>query len=343
MEPSLLQPAGTGDSCSLVETCTISIELRQRITELERNTSIDPLTGLWNRAHFDQIVEKELDRSVRYHQPLSLLLLDLDHFGRINAEHGRPAGDAALREFARVTLAATSVSDEYFRWSGDQFAVLTIGTGYRAAARLAKNLREIVANHRFPGVGRITVSIGVAEHNSAEDTPDWLRRAETMLAAAKQKGRDRVLVDPQGSSDQWASNRSISALHLVWHEAYECGEPTIDGQHYKLFELANQLIEEFLASNDNFERIAPAYACLAEHIAQHFSDEEAILSRSGYARLDAHRRAHAGLLGHATRLRDAVLTGDARLGALIEFIADDVVAQHLFKADRDFFPLFSRL
>lgn len=343
MEPDVIQQPRAGENCPLVETCTMSMKLRDRITELESQTSIDPPTGLWNRAHFDQIIEKELDRSVRYHQPLSLLLLDIDHFRRINDEHGRQAGDAALREFARVTLAATSVADEYFRWGDDGFAVLTIGTGYRAAARLAKNLREIVANHRFPGVGRVTVSIGVAEHNSAEDTRDWLRRADAMLGAAKQKGGDRVSVDPQGSSDQWASNRSISALHLVWHEAYECGEPTIDGQHYRLFELANQLIEEFLSSNDNFERIAPAYECLAEHIAQHFSDEEAILSRSGYARLDAHHRAHAGLLAHATRLRDAVLNGDARLGALIEFIADDVVAQHLFKADRDFFPLFSRL
>lgn len=343
MEALLIQQAGAGENCPLVETCAMSIELRNRITELERHASIDPLTGLWNRAHFDQIVEKELDRSVRYHQPLSLLLLDIDHFQRINDEYGRQAGDAALREFARVTRIATSVSDEYFRWGGEEFAVLTIGTGYRAAARLAKNLREIVANHRFPGVGRITVSIGVAEHNSAEDTPDWLRRADAMLGSAKQKGRDRVSVDPQGSSDQWASDRGTAALHLVWHEAYECGEPTIDGQHYKLFELSNHLIEEFLASNDNFERIAPAYECLVEHIAQHFSDEEAILSRCGYSRLDAHRRAHLGLLGHATRLRDAVVTGDARLGALIEFIADDVVARHLFKADRDFFPLFSRI
>lgn len=343
MEPNLLEKADAGESCSRVETCVTNIELHSRITELERHARIDPLTGLWNRAQFNQIVEKELDRSVRYHQPVSLLLLDIDHFKRINDEHGRQAGDAVLREFARVTLAATTVSDEYFRWGGDRFAALTIGTGYRAAARLAKNLREIVANHRFPGVGRVTVSIGVAEHNSAEDTQDWLRRADAMLGSAKQKGRDRVSVDPQGSSDHWASDRGASALHLVWQEAYECGEPTIDGQHYKLFELANHLIEEFLASNDNFERIAPAYECLAEHIAQHFTDEEAILLRSGYARLEAHRRAHAGLLGHAARLRDAVLNGDARLGALIEFIADDVVARHLFKADRDFFPLFSRL
>lgn len=343
MEQLLIQQAGEGEICPLVETCAMSIELRNRIIELERQASIDPLTGLWNRTHFDQIVEKELDRSVRYHQPLSLLLLDIDHFQRINDEYGRQAGDAVLRELARVALSATSVSDEFFRWGGEEFAVLAIGTGYRGAARLAKNLRERVANHRFPGVGRVTVSIGVAEHNSAEGTQDWLRRADSMVGSAKLKGRDRVAVDPQGSSDQWASDRGTAALHLVWQEAYECGEPTIDSQHYKLFELANHLIEGFLASNDSFERIAPAYECLVEHIAQHFSTEETILSRSGYSRLDAHRRAHAGLLAHAGRLRDAVATGDARLGALIEFIADDVVARHLFKADRDFFPLFSRI
>ena len=122
---------------------------------------------------------------------------------------------------------------------------------------------------------------------------------------------------------------------------YECGEPTIDREHRELFELSNAMIDAFMSSGGDPARAAPAYDRLLEHITQHFASEESLLERHGYAGLEAHRRAHAGLLSRARELRNSVVSGGAGLGGLVEFLAGDVVARHLFKADRDFFPLFN--
>jgi hemerythrin-like metal-binding protein len=161
-----------------------------------------------------------------------------------------------------------------------------------------------------------------------------------MLYAAKRNGRNAVHADARGNSDLWAASHGRAALHLVWQEAYECGEPAIDGEHRELFRLANELIDAFLAGGEEFAGVVRAYDSLLAHIAAHFANEEALLAQRGYAGLDAHRRAHAGLLGRARDLRSTVASGGAGLGGMIEFLAGDVVARHLFKTDRDFFPLF---
>ncbi|MBE7421490.1 MAG: hemerythrin domain-containing protein [Zoogloeaceae bacterium] len=102
-------------------------------------------------------------------------------------------------------------------------------------------------------------------------------------------------------------------------------------------ELANALIDASLAAADRDGAAARAFERLLEHAAAHFAHEEALLARRGFAQLDAHRRAHAGLLGRAQALRQAWRDGAAGLGAIVEFLAGDLVARHLFKADREFF------
>lgn len=320
--------------------CTSRLQLQERIVELERLVSTDCLTGLWNRAHFERLVEAELDRSLRYRQTLSLILIDIDHFKRANDLYGHQAGDTVLRELALVANASIRSSDALFRWGGEEFAVLASSTGYRGAGRLAETIRGRVAQHSFPGVGRITASLGVAEHDGAESAEEWFHRADAMLYAAKEAGRDRVHIDARGNSDAWAADHGPASLCLVWQEAYECGEPDIDREHRELFNLANALIQASITGEQNLDRIGPALESLIDHVARHFSHEETLLEQHGYARLPAHRRAHAGLLGRANELKAAVANGQASLGSMVEFLAKDVVARHLFGADRDFFPLY---
>lgn len=97
-------PSPAPGQCATPEHCTTRLELFQRVSELENRVSTDALTGLWNRAHFDHVIEKELDRSLRHKQPLSLILFDIDHFKRINDEFGHQAGDKVLREIAAVKI-----------------------------------------------------------------------------------------------------------------------------------------------------------------------------------------------------------------------------------------------
>lgn len=313
-------------------------ELQKRISELERSSSTDHLTGAWNRAHLDRVIETELARSLRFRQPLSLLLLDIDHFKQINDRHGHQAGDAVLRELVSLVRANIRTADLLFRWGGEEFVVLATSTGYRRAATLAESLRTKIAQHGFPEAGRLTVSIGVAEHNANETAAAWFARLDESLYSAKRGGRDRVVVAECGNSDAWNRDDSISALHLDWREDYECGHALIDAEHRELFELANSLLDTIMSGGE----ARSALDRLIEHVRKHFADEEAILAEHAYPRLDAHRAAHAALLAKAEELRTRMAHGHAGLGVVVEFLARDVVARHLFSADRDFFPLLAR-
>jgi diguanylate cyclase (GGDEF)-like protein/hemerythrin-like metal-binding protein len=316
-------------------------QLHERILELERTSSSDHLTGAWNRAHLDRTIESELSRSLRYQQPLSLILMDIDHFKRINDEHGHQAGDTVLRELVQVMGANIRSADLLFRWGGDEFVVLVSASGYRAAERLGNQLRAVLEKHEFAGAGRVTVSLGVAEHSGSESAEVWFGRLDAALYAAKHQGRNRIVVDRHGNSDEWLTGHRVPALRLVWQEAYECGQPLIDGQHRRLFELANVLMDAAIARDTAPAACDAALVQLLAHITGHFADEEALLAAKGYLHLPEHKLAHARLLAKAGALHVQAASGAIKLGDLIEFLVTEVVAKHMSIMDRDYFPLFA--
>lgn len=316
--------------------------LRGKITELERLSSIDRLTGAWNRAHFERVVASELDRSARSRQPVSLILLDIDHFKMVNDTYGHQTGDSVLCELVRVICASVRSVDALFRWGGEEFVVLASSAGYRAGATLAEKIRGGVEQHGFEGLGSVTISLGVAEYVATESAQIWFGRADEALYRAKKSGRNRVCVDARGNSDIWAAQSGPSVIRLEWQEAYECGEPTIDREHRELFDLANVLLDASFVSASCPEEFSAALERLLAHIVRHFADEEALLAQQGYKGIETHRCAHAGLLARARELQADVAAGKTTLGDLVEFLANTVVAQHLFKVDREFFPLFNK-
>jgi len=315
------------------------MRLRTLVHSLELASSTDHLTGAWNRAHFDRLIKAELERSVNLHHPLSLVLLDIDHFKRINDEHGHLAGDFVLREVVHVIRAQLRRSDELFRWGGEEFAVLQSGCGYRAAQRSAEKIREAIAEHAFSCTGKVTVSAGVAEFRTGETPSAWFHRLDDALYAAKGGGRNRVIVDRSGNSDDWAAAGQKLTMHLQWSEAYECGESSIDEQHRELFTLANATLD---ATLNHDEGALQQLERFIHHVQEHFADEEALLARVGYPQLDLHRRIHAGLLQEATRLHQRTLDGCSTLGELVEFMGTHVVSRHLLIADRQYFPWLLR-
>ena len=153
----------------------------------------DPLTGLFNRRYFGVRLAEEYERSRRYKLPLSLIVIDADHFKRINDELGHAAGDAALVALARVLSERHRKTDVLARIGGEEFAVLLPNLGAAGARTLAEELRcrveneEMVlpaANGRVPR--RLTVSCGVAELSAGDELDfDLLRRADEMLYEAK--------------------------------------------------------------------------------------------------------------------------------------------------------------
>jgi diguanylate cyclase (GGDEF)-like protein/hemerythrin-like metal-binding protein len=317
------------------------VEMHNRIVELEKLSSTDRLTGTWNRAHFDKTIVVESSRSVRYHQPVTLILLDIDHFKQVNDQHGHAVGDEVLRELAKVIRNNIRTSDMLFRWGGEEFVILAPSTNYQSASKLADTLRARIEQHEINTAGNITVSLGVAEHVSGESENAWFRRTDEALYAAKNSGRNRVVVDQHGSSDLWAADRSTMILRMSWHESYDCGEPTIDQEHRKLFELANALIDAAFKRNSNPQEFDEALNKLLAHVAHHFADEEAILAKHHYAELEVHAQAHKRLVERALQLRDAAAAGGVTIGELVDFLADEVVARHMLKTDREFYPLFN--
>jgi diguanylate cyclase (GGDEF)-like protein len=163
-----------------------------RLIEL---SNTDPLTGLGNDRFFRDRLQGELNRTARYRQPLSLLLLDLDRLKAINDSHGHRAGDAALVELGAQIAAEARVTDTCARWGGDEFAVLAPSTDEEAARALAERIRSRVAARRI--ATGVTVSIGVATVRPSTVPPtsdELVGAADGALYEAKRLGRDRVVV-----------------------------------------------------------------------------------------------------------------------------------------------------
>ena len=316
-------------------------QLHAQVSSLQRLCSTDVLTGAWNRSHFERVVAAELERSVRHRQSVSLVLIDIDGFKRVNDTYGHQSGDFVLRELVSVIKETIRPTDTLFRWGGEEFVVIVASTGYRGAAGVAERIRQRVETHCFQVVGSVTVSLGVAEHLAPETAETWFRKLDRALYRAKDSGRNRVWVQRIGISNSWAAESGPSVVRLVWQEACECGEPNIDAQHRELFALANAAFDASFNEGAAGARFQAAIDRLLAHIVDHFAYEEEALDARHYDDLARHKAAHATLLKQAHKLRAAVADGRATTGRLVNFLADKVIAGHLLTADLRFFPLFS--
>jgi diguanylate cyclase (GGDEF)-like protein len=169
-----------------------------RLFERVKNLAIrDSLTDLYNHRHVMDLVQQEFDRVGRYQESFSLLMVDVDHFKRINDAHGHPAGDAVLREIAQLLRDTLRTVDSLGRYGGEEFAAVLPHTGAEEARRTAERVRQRVEAHPFragDGQVRVTVSVGVATCPAAGvDSPAALvREADRALYQAKEQGRNRV-------------------------------------------------------------------------------------------------------------------------------------------------------
>jgi diguanylate cyclase (GGDEF)-like protein/hemerythrin-like metal-binding protein len=314
-------------------------QLRRRIEELEKVSATDHLTGAWNRAYLNRVLQSEMARSLRFRQPLSALLMDVDHFKQINDAMGHQAGDAVLCEMVKLIQRKIRVADLLFRWGGEEFVVLAVSTRYRDAHTLAEHLRELVARHGFPHGAPVTASIGVAEHNGGENAQAWFSRLDAALFVAKNGGRNRVVTDPRGNSDLWSAGPA-PAVSLAWRDSNACGDAQIDAEHRHIVELANRLSAAASAPPAAYEA---AVSALIGALSEHFAGEERVLESCRYPGLTEHRRLHTALLAKAAALHascGSLADAEARR-PLIEFLVNEAVARHLFGTDREFFHSLS--
>lgn len=179
-------------------------ELARARDEAERLARTDGLTGVANRRCFEEVAAQEVARAQRYHQPLSMILFDIDLFKQINDNHGHAAGDAVIRAAASVVREAVREVDFVARVGGEEFAILLPGIHQAQAVTTAERLRELiaerVASHDALRLN-FTASLGVSECRL--DDPGFgalLHRADQAMYMAKQRGRNRVAVAPEAAA-----------------------------------------------------------------------------------------------------------------------------------------------
>ena len=175
-------------------------ELAEANSRLAQLAVTDGLTGLYNHRHFHERLALEVERSVRNGLPLSLLMIDVDHFKVYNDRHGHPAGDELLRRLARQMVDGRRANDFVARYGGEEFAIVLVDTPKLTAAQLAERLRDRVAVHLSTQAlaappEPLSISIGVASFpDDAADSEALVRAADTALYEAKHAGRNCVVL-----------------------------------------------------------------------------------------------------------------------------------------------------
>lgn len=178
--------------------------LREHLDLLEREASMDALTGIANRKSFDVILRETIAEAGRERQPLALLMIDIDHFKAFNDVHGHQIGDHVLRLVAQYMYECVKGRDTVARYGGEEFAIILPHTGLETAMQTADMIRRHVSAKKVVNrrtgrtLGQITLSIGTAEYRQGEPASELVHRADEALYLAKSVGRNRVC----GENDQ---------------------------------------------------------------------------------------------------------------------------------------------
>jgi two-component system cell cycle response regulator len=168
--------------------------------KLEKLAITDYLTGIYNIRYFYNRLEEEFSRAERYKIPLSCIMLDIDHFKRINDSYGHRIGDIVLREFAQLVKRHTRKSDLFARYGGEEFILLLPQTALKGALIEAERIMKVVKGHQFKPLRedqRVTVSFGIActPNRKIKNYDELIHSADNALFKAKEKGRDQIAVN----------------------------------------------------------------------------------------------------------------------------------------------------
>jgi diguanylate cyclase (GGDEF)-like protein len=178
----------------------INLELQNALTRQQQLAHTDSLTGINNRRHLYELAEHEFEIALRYQQPFSILMFDIDHFKRVNDTFGHAAGDRILQQVTQVTCAKLRSADVIGRYGGEEFVVILPMTNAQQAYQLAERIRTRVAAMQVPTEKRnasVTLSIGIVELQHGKQNgsiEELIRRADEAMYAAKQAGRNQTKI-----------------------------------------------------------------------------------------------------------------------------------------------------
>lgn len=166
------------------------LEIKNR--SLSKLSNIDHLTRIYNRRSIERALSKELSRSKRYSKPLSIIILDIDNFKKINDTYGHNAGDKVLKHMAKMISGMIRESDYFGRWGGEEFLLIATETSIKEASIIAEQIRLAIENYHFNEPEKVTCSIGIAQFYNHDSVTTLVAHADSALYLAKNKGKNRV-------------------------------------------------------------------------------------------------------------------------------------------------------
>jgi len=290
----------------------------------------DKLTGCFNRTFGMAVIEKEIKSAERYNHSLSLLMLDIDNFKKVNDSFGHLVGDIVLKSIAGIVGGLVRKTDSVIRLGGEEFLIVLPETDVVAAVKVAEKIRNVLEEHLHPIAGKVTVSFGVSERMLNEIFPRWYDRTDAALYQAKKAGRNRVVA----ASNKYSSD--FAPIKLEWNSEWESGNREIDAQHRKLLLLGNKLIDMSISKVTN-DLMIKNLDLLVEEVTAHFAHEEQILAKLDYPQYEVHANIHKGLIVKAKYLKETYSAGEVKPADLFSFIVSELVLEHMLIEDVKFF------
>ena len=162
--------------------------------QAEKMAETDPLTNIYNRRKFSRLLDQEIQRVERYDRFLSVVLLDIDHFKKVNDTYGHDTGDNVLRRITELIKENIRMTDILARYGGEEFVIILPETDVKGASRQIERMRKIIEKTSFDGAGNLTISAGITSYMGGDSCKSMITRADKALYLAKEEGRNRVRV-----------------------------------------------------------------------------------------------------------------------------------------------------
>jgi len=175
-------------SAYLIEHSNRSLFINEE--QLKRVAVTDKLTGLFNRTKLDEVLHEELERSRRYHNSFGLILLDFDHFKKVNDTFGHQTGDQVLKEIADLITKELRTNDKAVRWGGEEFILIYLDITKKELMMMAERLRKKIEAYSFEKIGHKTASLGITTSQDNDTIDTLIQRADQALFKAKSAGRN---------------------------------------------------------------------------------------------------------------------------------------------------------
>jgi diguanylate cyclase (GGDEF)-like protein/PAS domain S-box-containing protein len=183
----------TADLAEANEMLVAEISERKRVEgKLRELSERDHLTMIYNRRKLFELLASEVEKAKRYTRPLSIIMLDIDHFKKVNDNYGHNIGDTVLKTTANIIAGVIRKVDIFARYGGEEFMIISPETNIEGAVVLAEKIRISVEKYFYPAIGGVTISAGVAELSGNNSGAAFIKNADDALYAAKNRGRNRV-------------------------------------------------------------------------------------------------------------------------------------------------------